>query len=74
MDLYRGQQMFIEILEAEALNSKLRDKGRTILWRKILEYYKDQKRIIGLVKERNKNDFIDICISLGHLSIKLDQI
>lgn len=45
-----------------------------MLFKKTVEYYKDQRRILAMNKERNKKDYIDICLSLGHLSIKLDLI
>ena len=72
MDLFKGYEGLISLLEHEIYSSKkLNDEGRGKLYNRILQILTDQLRILNLDENSNREDKVEVCLSLGHVSIKL---
>jgi hypothetical protein len=72
MDLFKGYEGQISLLEHEIYSSKkLTDEGRGKLYNRIFQILTDQLRILNLDENPNKQDEVEVCLSLGHVSIKL---
>ena len=72
MDLFKGYEILIGLLEHEIYSSKkLNEEGRGKLYNRILQILTDQLRILNLDENPNKQDKVEVCLSLGHALIKL---